>query len=152
WDRAGYPLCYPYAEPLFVVVYVEAVPPYVLVVQMNYADYKGYKVMRKGRSSAPAIWRSAVQPSKALDLDFLHSNDGSGGDRWFPIDYLIWHRDWETQMASVIDPSYNLAWTSLQCIIVAGVQQFFHFSFFCRTPAGVGTMRTSLLFECKLQV
>ncbi|MED6152651.1 hypothetical protein PIB30_094090 [Stylosanthes scabra] len=28
------------------------------------------------------------RPPKALDLDFLHSKDGSSRDRWFPGDYL----------------------------------------------------------------
>ncbi|MED6209617.1 hypothetical protein PIB30_056471 [Stylosanthes scabra] len=33
------------------------------------------------------------QPPKALELDFLHSKDGRGGDRWLPTDYPTWHRE-----------------------------------------------------------
>ncbi|MED6176744.1 hypothetical protein PIB30_091180 [Stylosanthes scabra] len=40
---------------------------------------------------------------KALDLDYLHSKDGRGGDRWFPGEYPTWHVEWETRMASVLD-------------------------------------------------
>ncbi|MED6200730.1 hypothetical protein PIB30_088148 [Stylosanthes scabra] len=42
-------------------------------------------------------------PPKALDLNFLHSKDGRGKDRWFHCDYPTWHREWETQMASVLE-------------------------------------------------
>ncbi|MED6151416.1 hypothetical protein PIB30_082206 [Stylosanthes scabra] len=43
------------------------------------------------------------KPPKALDLDILNTKDGRGGDRWFLGDYPTWHREWETQMASILD-------------------------------------------------
>ncbi|MED6194320.1 hypothetical protein PIB30_027443 [Stylosanthes scabra] len=35
-------------------------------------------------------------------MDFLHSKDGRGGDRWFPGEYSTWHTEWDTRFASVI--------------------------------------------------
>ncbi|MED6178229.1 hypothetical protein PIB30_105601 [Stylosanthes scabra] len=42
------------------------------------------------------------RPRKALDLDFMHSKDGRGEDRWFPGKYSTWHKDWENWMAHVL--------------------------------------------------
>ncbi|QHO44349.1 uncharacterized protein DS421_5g170420 [Arachis hypogaea] len=34
-------------------------------------------------------------PSPALNIDFLMSKDGRGGDRWFPAQYPDWHLYWQ---------------------------------------------------------
>ncbi|QHN84936.1 uncharacterized protein DS421_16g533020 [Arachis hypogaea] len=54
-----------------------------------------------------------VQPPlhPALNIDFLMSKDGRGGDRWFPSHLQYWHLHWETraehilQFDIVADPS-----------------------------------------------
>ncbi|QHO16401.1 uncharacterized protein DS421_10g303220 [Arachis hypogaea] len=42
---------------------------------------------------------SGVQPRPrpALNIDFLMSKDGRGGDRWFPSAFQHWHLHWETR-------------------------------------------------------
>ncbi|RYR30742.1 hypothetical protein Ahy_B01g055512 [Arachis hypogaea] len=41
-------------------------------------------------------------PQFALNIDWLHANDGRGGDRWFPRYYQEWHQHWENRVDSVI--------------------------------------------------
>ncbi|QHO21489.1 uncharacterized protein DS421_11g347160 [Arachis hypogaea] len=36
-------------------------------------------------------------PQFALNIDWLHANDGRGGDRWFPRYYQEWHQHWENR-------------------------------------------------------
>ncbi|MED6140219.1 hypothetical protein PIB30_091088 [Stylosanthes scabra] len=41
-------------------------------------------------------------PGLPLNIDFLHSKDGRGGDRWFPATYQTWHGDWDSREEHVI--------------------------------------------------
>ncbi|QHN77093.1 uncharacterized protein DS421_19g649660 [Arachis hypogaea] len=41
-------------------------------------------------------------PEPALNIEYLHSKDGRGGDRWFPTYYRTWHEHWDEQVCSVL--------------------------------------------------
>ncbi|RYR10589.1 hypothetical protein Ahy_B05g079025 [Arachis hypogaea] len=41
-------------------------------------------------------------PEPALNIEYLHSKDGRGGDRWFPTYYRTWHQHWDEQVRSVL--------------------------------------------------
>ncbi|RYR54283.1 hypothetical protein Ahy_A06g029547 [Arachis hypogaea] len=41
-------------------------------------------------------------PSPALNIDFLMSKDGRGGDRWFPYELRKWHLYWESCADTVL--------------------------------------------------
>ncbi|MED6191266.1 hypothetical protein PIB30_114531, partial [Stylosanthes scabra] len=34
-------------------------------------------------------------PGHPVNIDFLHSKDGRGDDRWFPQTYQTWHGMWD---------------------------------------------------------
>ncbi|XP_072058994.1 uncharacterized protein [Arachis hypogaea] len=42
------------------------------------------------------------RPHPALNIDFLMSKDGRGGDRWFPSALQIWHLHWESRADHVL--------------------------------------------------
>ncbi|XP_072094207.1 serine/threonine-protein phosphatase 7 long form homolog [Arachis hypogaea] len=42
------------------------------------------------------------RPHPALDIDFLMSNNGRGGDRWFPFYLQKWHLLWDSRAESVL--------------------------------------------------
>ncbi|RYR01576.1 hypothetical protein Ahy_B06g080461 [Arachis hypogaea] len=42
------------------------------------------------------------RPQAALNIDFLMSKDGRGGDRWFPSHLQKWHQYWEDRTESVL--------------------------------------------------
>ncbi|QHN80431.1 uncharacterized protein DS421_20g678100 [Arachis hypogaea] len=41
-------------------------------------------------------------PEPALNIEYLHSKDGRGGDRWFPTYYRTWHQHWDERVHSVL--------------------------------------------------
>ncbi|XP_057745348.1 serine/threonine-protein phosphatase 7 long form homolog [Arachis stenosperma] len=41
-------------------------------------------------------------PQPALNIDFLMSKDGRGGDRWFPYSLHFWHLHWESRADHVL--------------------------------------------------
>ncbi|RYQ98693.1 hypothetical protein Ahy_B07g086454 isoform A [Arachis hypogaea] len=41
-------------------------------------------------------------PDPALNIDYLHSKDGKGGDRWLPSYYQRWHEHWDQRVTSVL--------------------------------------------------
>ncbi|RYR19832.1 hypothetical protein Ahy_B03g064723 isoform C [Arachis hypogaea] len=41
-------------------------------------------------------------PEPALNIEYLHSKDGRGGDRWFPTYYRTWHQHWDERVCSVL--------------------------------------------------
>ncbi|RYR14585.1 hypothetical protein Ahy_B04g071202 [Arachis hypogaea] len=41
-------------------------------------------------------------PSPALNIDFLMSKDGRGGDRWFPAQYADWHVHWQERAEHIL--------------------------------------------------
>ncbi|RYR68316.1 hypothetical protein Ahy_A03g014815 [Arachis hypogaea] len=41
-------------------------------------------------------------PNPALNIDFLMSKDGRGGDHWFPYDLRKWHLHWESRADMVL--------------------------------------------------
>ncbi|QHO33825.1 uncharacterized protein DS421_9g261670 [Arachis hypogaea] len=43
-----------------------------------------------------------ARPCPALNIDFLMSKDGRGGDRWFPSQLQHWHLHWETRAEHVL--------------------------------------------------
>ncbi|RYR75041.1 hypothetical protein Ahy_A02g009749 [Arachis hypogaea] len=42
------------------------------------------------------------RPSPALNIDFLMSKDGRGGDRWFPTQYAEWHLHWQERAEHIL--------------------------------------------------
>ncbi|RYR68079.1 hypothetical protein Ahy_A03g014543 [Arachis hypogaea] len=38
----------------------------------------------------------------ASNINWLHANDGRGGDRWFPSYYQIWHLSWQNRIDAVL--------------------------------------------------
>ena len=41
-------------------------------------------------------------PSPALNIDFLMSKDGRGGDRWFPAHLAEWHLHWQERAEHIL--------------------------------------------------
>ncbi|MED6215587.1 hypothetical protein PIB30_115135, partial [Stylosanthes scabra] len=41
-------------------------------------------------------------PCHPVNIDFLHSKDGRGGDRWFPHTYQTWHGMWDARAERVL--------------------------------------------------
>ncbi|XP_072084341.1 serine/threonine-protein phosphatase 7 long form homolog [Arachis hypogaea] len=41
-------------------------------------------------------------PEPALNIEYLHSKDGRGGDRWFPTYYRTWHHHWDERVRSML--------------------------------------------------
>ncbi|RYR10978.1 hypothetical protein Ahy_B05g079469 [Arachis hypogaea] len=41
-------------------------------------------------------------PEPALNIEYLHSKDGMGEDRWFPTYYRTWHQHWDERVRSVL--------------------------------------------------
>ncbi|RYQ88329.1 hypothetical protein Ahy_B09g095585 isoform B [Arachis hypogaea] len=41
-------------------------------------------------------------PEPMLNIEYLHSKDGRGGDRWFPTYYRTWHQHWDDRVRSVL--------------------------------------------------
>ncbi|RYQ87187.1 hypothetical protein Ahy_B09g094660 [Arachis hypogaea] len=50
----------------------------------------------------PQFGRVQPRPHPALNIDFLMSKDGRGGDRWFPYALQSWHLHWESQADHVL--------------------------------------------------
>ncbi|RYR04832.1 hypothetical protein Ahy_B06g084615 [Arachis hypogaea] len=42
------------------------------------------------------------RPHPALNIDFLMSKDGRGGDRWFPYALQSWHLHWESRAETIL--------------------------------------------------
>ncbi|QHO27606.1 uncharacterized protein DS421_7g209490 [Arachis hypogaea] len=49
-----------------------------------------------------AVRRSTAPPQPTLNIDFLMSKDGRGGDRWFPYSLQFWHIHWENRVDHVL--------------------------------------------------
>ncbi|MED6166498.1 hypothetical protein PIB30_109932, partial [Stylosanthes scabra] len=41
-------------------------------------------------------------PGHPVNIDFLHSKDGRGGDKWFPHTYQTWHGMWDARAERVL--------------------------------------------------
>ncbi|RYR24712.1 hypothetical protein Ahy_B02g058230 [Arachis hypogaea] len=41
-------------------------------------------------------------PEPALNIEYLHSKNGRGEDRWFPTYYRTWHQHWDERVRSVL--------------------------------------------------
>ncbi|RYR28209.1 hypothetical protein Ahy_B01g052328 [Arachis hypogaea] len=41
-------------------------------------------------------------PDAVLNIDYLHSKNSRGGDRWFPSYYQTWHEHWEQRVSFVL--------------------------------------------------
>ncbi|RYR65420.1 hypothetical protein Ahy_A03g011352 [Arachis hypogaea] len=50
----------------------------------------------------PQFGRVQPRPQPALNIDFLMSKDGRGGDRWFPYSLQFWHLYWESRADHVL--------------------------------------------------
>ncbi|RYR25208.1 hypothetical protein Ahy_B02g058864 [Arachis hypogaea] len=50
----------------------------------------------------PQFGRVQPRPQPALNIDFLMSKDGRGGDRWFPYSLQFWHLHWESRVDHVL--------------------------------------------------
>nr|XP_025678317.1 protein MAIN-LIKE 2-like [Arachis hypogaea] len=48
------------------------------------------------------VVHSEPQPRPALNIDFLMSKDGRGGDRWFPSHLADWHVHWQERAEHVL--------------------------------------------------
>ncbi|RYR39837.1 hypothetical protein Ahy_A09g045470 [Arachis hypogaea] len=47
-------------------------------------------------------YRSSAEYSHVLNIDFLMSKDGRGGDHWFPYSLQFWHLHWENRVDHVL--------------------------------------------------
>ncbi|RYR09975.1 hypothetical protein Ahy_B05g078420 [Arachis hypogaea] len=47
-------------------------------------------------------WCVTPRPQPALNIDFLMSKDGRGGDCWFPYSLQFWHLHWESRADRVL--------------------------------------------------
>ncbi|RYR45299.1 hypothetical protein Ahy_A07g031135 [Arachis hypogaea] len=62
--------------------------------QFVWMPYSGVDVIQVDRV-LPQFGGVQPIPSPALNIDFLMSKDGRGGDRWFPAQYPDWHLYWQ---------------------------------------------------------
>ncbi|MED6220892.1 hypothetical protein PIB30_049153 [Stylosanthes scabra] len=70
----------------------------------------------------PLIYFGGAQdiPRPPVNIDFLHSTDGRGGDRWFPNTYQTWHSIWDAREKDVmIIPRFPIR-VHQRCIYTSG--------------------------------
>ncbi|MED6224823.1 hypothetical protein PIB30_087818, partial [Stylosanthes scabra] len=115
-----------------------------------------YMVHEVGAVAHPGIFEQrhfgGVQdiPGHPVNIDFLHSKDGRGGDRWFPHTYQTWHGMWDARAERVLgihrvaDPGASELY--LRWWFLAGKR------FLCSDAAHVDVRMTQVLWEASQRV
>ncbi|QHN93857.1 uncharacterized protein DS421_17g596240 [Arachis hypogaea] len=95
----------PYSSPeVLQVVHLEALEPRHMVVWRSVTSLIYFAVIEWHQVDRVLSQFGGVQPlpRPALNIDFLISKDGRGGDRWFPSTLPDWHMLWETRVDHVL--------------------------------------------------
>ncbi|RYQ86075.1 hypothetical protein Ahy_B10g105735 [Arachis hypogaea] len=95
----------PYSSPdVLQVVHPEVLEPRHMVLWRSVTSLIYFAVIEWHQVDRVLPQFGGVQPrpQAALNIDFLMSKDGRGGDRWFPSHLQKWHQYWEDRMESVL--------------------------------------------------
>ncbi|RYR63949.1 hypothetical protein Ahy_A03g010117 [Arachis hypogaea] len=95
----------PYSSPdVLQVVHPEVLEPRHMVLWRSVTSLIYFAVIEWHQVDRVLPQFGGVQPrpQAALNIDFLMSKDGRGGDRWFPSHLQKWHQYWEDRTESVL--------------------------------------------------
>ncbi|QHN95837.1 uncharacterized protein DS421_18g613170 [Arachis hypogaea] len=95
----------PYSSPdVLQVVHPEVLEPRHMALWWSVTSLIYFTVIEWHQIDRVLPQFGGVQPRPhpALNIDFLMSKDGRGGDRWFPYHLQKWHLHWESRAESVL--------------------------------------------------
>ncbi|QHN97507.1 uncharacterized protein DS421_18g627950 [Arachis hypogaea] len=95
----------PYSSPdVLQVVHPEVLEPRHMVLWRSVTSLIYFAVIEWHQIDRVLPQFGGVQPrpDAALNIDFLMSKDGRGGDRWFPSHLQKWHQYWDSRTDSVL--------------------------------------------------
>ncbi|RYQ83336.1 hypothetical protein Ahy_B10g101978 [Arachis hypogaea] len=95
----------PYSNPdVLQVVHPEVLEPRHMALWRSVTSLIYFAVIEWHQIDRVLPQFGGVQPRPhpALNIDFLMSKDGRGGDRWFPYHLQKWHLHWESRAESVL--------------------------------------------------
>ncbi|RYR55738.1 hypothetical protein Ahy_A06g030915 [Arachis hypogaea] len=95
----------PYSSPdVLQVVHPEVLEPRHMVLWRSVTSLIYFAVIEWHQVDRVLPQFGGVQPrpQAALNIDFLMSKDGRGGDRWFPSHLQKWHQYWDDRTESVL--------------------------------------------------
>ncbi|RYQ89213.1 hypothetical protein Ahy_B09g095969 isoform L [Arachis hypogaea] len=95
----------PYSSPdVLQVLHPEVLEPRHMVLWRSVTSLIYFAVIEWHQVDRVLPQFGGVQPrpQAALNIDFLMSKDGRGGDRWFPSHLQKWHQYWEDRTQSVL--------------------------------------------------
>ncbi|XP_025673480.1 protein MAIN-LIKE 1-like [Arachis hypogaea] len=95
----------PYSSPdVLQVVHPEVLEPRHMVLWRSVTSLIYFAVIEWHQIDRVLPQFGGVQPrpQAALNIDFLMSKDGRGGDRWFPSHLEKWHLYWDSRTESVL--------------------------------------------------
>ncbi|RYR20924.1 hypothetical protein Ahy_B03g066146 [Arachis hypogaea] len=95
----------PYSSPdVLQVVHPEALEPRHMALSWSVTSLIYFAVIEWHQIDRVLPQFGGVQPrpNPALNIDFLMSKDGRGGDRWFPYHLQKWHLYWDSRVETVL--------------------------------------------------
>ncbi|QHN95390.1 uncharacterized protein DS421_18g609170 [Arachis hypogaea] len=95
----------PYSSPdVLQVVHPEVLEPRHMAPWQSVTSFIYFAVIEWHQIDRVLLQFGGVQPRPhpALNIDFLMSKDGRGGDRWFPYHLQKWHLHWESRAESML--------------------------------------------------
>ncbi|XP_072060138.1 uncharacterized protein [Arachis hypogaea] len=95
----------PYSSPdVLQVVHLEVLEPRHMALWRSVTALIYFAVIEWHQIDRVLPQFGGVQPRPhpALNIDFLMSKDGRGGDRWFPYHLQKWHLHWDSRADSVL--------------------------------------------------
>ncbi|QHO22416.1 uncharacterized protein [Arachis hypogaea] len=95
----------PYNSPdVLQVVHPEALEPRHMALWRSVTSLIYFAVIEWHQIDRVLPQFGGVQPRPhpALNIDFLMSKDGKGGDRWFPYHLQKWHLHWDSRAETVL--------------------------------------------------
>ncbi|RYR05114.1 hypothetical protein Ahy_B06g084971 isoform H [Arachis hypogaea] len=107
-DKGGFVLQFiwmPYSSPdVLQVLHPEVLEPRHMAVWRSVTALIYFAVIEWHQIDRVLPQFGGVQapPRPALNIDFLMSKDGRGGDRWFPSSMPKWHAYWDARQDSVL--------------------------------------------------